>query len=302
MLHRERGFMPVSYLKRTLRRVYRRTKSWGTIVALTMGGNRIERKADLHKSRNPVLLLYGFGATRRTFAILERRLFNDGYTVFSINLGGILDTFNTSAIEELAALIDQKIERLYQKYEFRGKLSIISHSKGGLIGHYYVKRLGGDKRVKLVITLGTPHNGNPWAMLFAFTPFALILKSIRQMAPTSSFIKRLKIGPFPRAVKLYSIYSKADQICLYPGAVLEAAVNVKNIEVDGISHSEFLIKKRVYHIIKHALDDQMPKSLEDRTSQRVKEELAKSGSRLRLIQGTQGTKGIKDVAKLKSVS
>lgn len=281
--------MPISALKRATRRLIRRTKSWGTIVALTLRGNQIERRAELHKCKKPVMMIYGFGATRRTFSILERRLYNDGYTVFSINLGGILGTFNTRGIEELASYIDEKIERLYKKYDFKGKLSIIAHSKGGLIGHYYVKRLGGDKRVKLLITLGASHNGNPWALLGAFSPVIFFSKSIRQMTPMSSFIRRLKRGPFPKKCKLYSIYSKDDRVCVYPGAVLEEALNVKNVEVEGISHSEFLIKKLVYHVIVHALEDQMPKSLEDRSREKhlKREQEAKSSTGLRLIAGAK---------------
>ncbi|HBF12875.1 MAG TPA: permease [Deltaproteobacteria bacterium] len=275
--------MPLSPLRRISRRFLRRTKNWGTVALLTLGGNQVERKAILKGCKRPVLLIYGFGATRRTFSILEKRLFNDGYTVFSINLGGIFDTFNTHAIENLAARIDQKIEHLYEKYKFRGKLSVICHSKGGLIGHYYVKRLGGDRRVKVLVTLGTPHNGTPWALLFSITPVALVLKSVRQMSPLSNFIQRLKKGPFPKKVKVYSIFSKDDRICMYPGAVLEEAPNVKNVEIQGTTHSEFLIKKNVYYVIKHALDDQMPQSLEDKTRERLQEEMKKPG-RLRLIQ------------------
>ncbi|EKD41342.1 MAG: PGAP1 family protein, partial [uncultured bacterium] len=170
--------MPFSTLRRVTRRLSRRAKSWGTVVALTMGGNEIEKHSNLLRSKNPILLIYGFGATRRTFSILEKRMHNDGYTVFSVNLGGILGTYNTDAVQSLAAKIDQKIERLYKKYDFRGRLTIIAHSKGGLIGHYYVKRLGGEKRVKTLITLGTPHNGNPWALLASFTPIAFVCKSI----------------------------------------------------------------------------------------------------------------------------
>ncbi len=278
--------MPLHSFRRVARRMARKTKSWGTIVALTMGGNQVERKAKLQRSKSPVLLLYGFGATRRTFSILERRLHHDGFTVFSINLGGVLGTFNSRAIEELAQFIDEKIEKLYKKYQFQGKLNIISHSKGGLIGHYYVKRLGGDKRVKTLITLGTPHNGNPWALLAMFSPAPLLFKSIRQMTPMSSFIKRLKEGAFPKKVKMFSIYSKDDFVCPYPCAVLDESVNVKNIELDEISHSEFLIKKQVYQMIKLALKNETPLSLEQRTREKMKaRQEAKKG--LRLIEGAK---------------
>ena len=67
-------------------------------------------------------------------------------------------------MEELAKLVKKKIERLHRRYGL-GRISIIGHSKGGLIGYYYIKKLGGAKRVRGLITLGTPHYGNPWALL-----------------------------------------------------------------------------------------------------------------------------------------
>jgi len=209
------------------------------------------------------MMIYGFGATRRTLAILEQRLRKDGYPIFSINLGGFFGTFNTNSIEDLARLIDTKIEKLYKKYHFRGRLTIIGHSKGGLIGHYYVKRLKGAKRVKKFVTLGTPHNGTPWALIAALTPLRWILKSLKQMSPNSEFVSGLKKIPFPKELKVYSIYSRDDTVCPFPMAVLDEAPNVKNIEVLSVSHSELLIKKNVYHAIRHALKDEMPTSWEE---------------------------------------
>src|SRR5438045_1500555 len=122
--------MPVSHLRRAVRRLVRKTKSWTTIVQLTLSGNSVVKDAKLKNCRNPVMMIYGFGATRPTLAILEKRLKQDGYTIFSVNLGGFFDTFNTDSIEDIAKRIDEKIERLYKKYSFRGKLSVIGHSKG----------------------------------------------------------------------------------------------------------------------------------------------------------------------------
>lgn len=253
-----------STIKRKSRRLIRRSRNWGHVIGLTLSGNRVEKKSNLKNCKNPVLLIYGFGATRRTFSILEKRLQQDGHTVFSINLGGFFDTFNTRAIEELAGLIDEKIEKIYQKYNIKGKISIIAHSKGGLIGRYYVKRLGGDKRTKTLITLGTAHHGTMWALLARFTPLGMISKSLKQMSPMSNFLIRLKKGHFPKKVKLYSFYSKDDKICIYPSAVLDdQGDNVTNVEVEHVSHAEFLIKKSVYGLIHQALADNFPKSVAD---------------------------------------
>ena len=254
--------MPFSGVKRKARRLGRRFHSWAKVAELTLSGNRVERVSNLKNTNRPVMLIYGFGATRRTLSIIERRLQKDGYHIFSLNLGGILGTFNTESIEDLGRLIEEKVEAMYKKYNFRGRLTIIGHSKGGLIGHYYIKMLSGDKRVKKLITLGTPHNGNPWALLASMTPAALLLKSVRQMSPTSKLIKALKDKPFPKALRVFSIYSKADTVCPYPVSVLDPANNVTNVEIPNVSHSELLIKKSVYYAVRHALRDEMPTSWE----------------------------------------
>jgi triacylglycerol esterase/lipase EstA (alpha/beta hydrolase family) len=227
-----------------------------TYFRMSLSGNRVNYPTDFENCEHPVLLLYGFGATRGTVSILEKRLRHDGFCVFSLNLGGIFDTFNTRCIEELSNLVEKNIERLCQQYRLN-KISIIGHSKGGLIGHYYIKRLSGAKRVRSLITLGTPHNGNPWALLGLATPLILVSKSIRQMFPMSSFIKRLKEGHFPRRVRFVSIYSKDDRVCYYKSAILDIPANggdrIKNIELKGLRHSDLVMRKTVYNIIKEEL-------------------------------------------------
>ena len=56
--------------------------------------------------------------------------------------------------------------------------------------------------------------------------------------------------------------------------------------MEGISHSEFLIKKTVYNVIKHALNDEMPISLEERTRQKVLE-ASKQKPQLKIIEGAK---------------
>lgn len=277
--------MPLAQVRRSARRLARRAKSWSTIVGLTLRGNSVERTSKLKNCKDPIMMIYGFGATRRTLAILEKRLHHDGFTVFSVRLGGFFNTFNTDSIEQLGRHVEAKVERLYKKHGFRGKLTILGHSKGGLIGHYYIKKLGGAKRVKALITLGTPHMGNPWAMVMSYTPVSWIFKSLKQMSPTSQFIQSLKETPFPPNVKIVSIYSKDDTVCPYPVAVLHETSNVKNIEVFGISHSEFLIKKTVYNALKHALKDEIPVSWTEVSRKNYLEHIEGQKSRFRLIRG-----------------
>ena len=245
----------VDQVKRYAKRTKRDLNNTLTYVRLALKGNKVERLTDFTRSEHPVLLLYGYGATRRVFSILEHRLRKDGFGVFSFNLGGAFSTFNTHCIEEKAQLVHEKVERLCKRYNLK-KISIIGHSKGGLIGRYYIKRLGGAKRVRALVTLGTPHGGNPWALVGLFSPLALVSKSIWQMYPMSPFIRRLQKGAWPKHVRFVSIYSKEDRVCFYKSSILdipEGARSMKNVLVPGLTHSDYLIRRAAYNIIKKEL-------------------------------------------------
>lgn len=237
-----------------LRKFKRQLADLSSYLDFDRTGTDIVRRTDFTKCPRPVLLLYGFLSTRRTFEVLERRLRRDQYCVWSINLGGLFDAFNTKGIDECAEKVREKVERLYTRYPNMGPLSIVGHSKGGLIARYYVKRLGGDKRVRNIITLGSPHQGSPSAY-FGVMATGWVSKSVWQMTPMSPFIRRLKVGAFPRHVRMVSLYSKADRVNPFPSCILEdnGMGNLFNVELSDVTHREFLLKRSVYEIIRQEL-------------------------------------------------
>jgi pimeloyl-ACP methyl ester carboxylesterase len=239
---------------------WRKVARWRRKVRYLLGylefdaaGNRIRRRTDFAHCPKPVLLLYGLLGTRRSCALLERRLRADGYGVFSIDLGGVGGAFNTRGIDESAELVRDKVERLYARYPL-GPLTIIGHSKGGLIGRYYVERLGGDARVRTLVTLGTPHQGTPRAYLGCAT-LGWFAPSVWQMTPRSAFLRRLNLGPWPEAVRLVSVYSRADAWTPFPhGRVsLRGPGNIENVELPGLRHRDFLVARSAYEVVQRAL-------------------------------------------------
>lgn len=207
--------------------------------------NQVERRTDFTDCPRPVLLLHGWFSTRRTFDVLERRLRRDGYGVFSLDLGGLSGSFRGRGIDELADRVRAKIERMYARYPGMGPLSIIGHSKGGLIAAYYVKKLGGWRRTRAVVTLGTPHHGTPFAWLGV--PLLPLTRSLVQMAPGSGLLARLHGGAWPAQVRLSSVWSRADRAAPYPSCVIEThgLPHLANVEV-GADHSALLLRKTVY--------------------------------------------------------
>ncbi len=211
-----------------------------------------DRSGGFQPSGSPVLLLQGFLATRRALGALEQRLRRDGFRVFSIELGGLVGRFNTRRIDELARIVRDEVERIYACHPGMPSLTVIGHSKGGLIAAWWVKRLDGWRRVRTVVTLGTPHRGTPLA--WAALPLAWLAPSVLQMRPGSDFMRRLRQGAWPAHVQLLSVYSRRDRIVPYPTAVIddERAAEARNVEVDA-AHGDFLLKKRVYASILNAL-------------------------------------------------
>jgi triacylglycerol lipase len=215
--------------------------------------HRVRRRTDFAHCPRPVLLLYGLLGTRRSCAVLEQRLRADGFGVFSIDLGGLCGAYNTRSIDESAELVRDKVERLYARYPL-GPLSIIGHSKGGLIGRYYVERLGGEARVRTLVTLGTPHMGTARAYLACAT-LGWLAPSVWQMTPRSAFLRRLNLGPWPEGVKLVSVYSRSDACTPFPSGrvALPWAGNVHNVELPGLRHRDFLTAPSAYAVVHGAL-------------------------------------------------
>jgi pimeloyl-ACP methyl ester carboxylesterase len=209
----------------------------------------LPHRTDFSRCRRPVLLLYGFFSTRWTLEVLERRLRRDEYCVFSLNLGGLAGHFNTQGIDDLADFVRVKVERLYARNPDLGPLTIVGHSKGGLIGAYYVKKLGGWRRTRALVTMGTPHHGT--AAAYAALPLGLLERSIWQMTPMSSFLRRLQRGAWPPGVRFTSLYSKQDRVARFPSTLIETfgLPYLRNVEVDARGHREFLYKKRVYDVL-----------------------------------------------------
>lgn len=220
----------------------------GGYLDLDPRGNHVQKRSDFSHCQRPLLLLHGLFATRRTLEVLERRFRRDGYCVFSLDLGGVAHAFNSRGIDDLARLVSDKVERLYRRHPGLGPLTVVGHSKGGLIGAFYVKHLGGHRRVRTLVTLGTPHRGTPVA--YAALPLGFLARSLWQITPLSPFLGRLRRAPWPPGVRVVSVWSRLDKVTPHPAAVLDTRglPQVRNREV-WCNHREFLYKRRVYQAV-----------------------------------------------------
>jgi pimeloyl-ACP methyl ester carboxylesterase len=209
-------------------------------------GNRIRRGAafeEVTPESPPILMIHGFLGTRGSMYVLERRLVEDGFVVVSFNLG----TLNVRDIRRSAFLIHRKIERILAQTPSQ-RIDIIGHSMGGLIGLYYVKKLGGHARVRKLIMMGTPVRGT-WAALAGVVTLGLWSTSSWQLLPRSRFLDELAKGPIPPGVEVHTIAAARDWVVPLGTTRLTGA----NAMTVPLGHSSLVVSEEVYRRVAAAL-------------------------------------------------
>ena len=209
-------------------------------------GTRLRRRdafGSVTPDSPPVLLIHGFLGTRGSMYMLERRLVDDGFVVVSFNIG----TLNVRDIRRSAFLIHRKIERILAQTPSQ-RIDIIGHSMGGLIGLYYVKKLGGHVRVRKLVMMGTPVKGT-WAALAGVLTLGLWSTSSWQLLPRSRFLDELHQGPVPPGVDVHTIAAARDWVVPLPTTRLRGA----NAMTVPLGHSSLVVSEEVYRRIVNTL-------------------------------------------------
>ncbi|MFD3564896.1 lipase family alpha/beta hydrolase [Streptomyces sp. NPDC058686] len=197
------------------------------------------------QSKPPVLLMHGFIDNRSVFVLLRRSLAQHGrHHVESLNYSPL-----TYDIRTAAALLARHVEEICERTG-HDRVDIVGHSLGGLIARYYVQRLGGDLRVRTLVSLGTPHSGTTIAPLLDAHPI------VRQMRPGSTVIEELS-RPAPGCrTHFVSFWSDLDQIMvpLETACIDHPDLIAQNIRVTGVGHLALPVHPAVAAGIRQALD------------------------------------------------
>lgn len=194
----------------------------------------------------PVLLVHGILGQRHLYwNLFKKRLEDDKFRVHEV----LLPYYLLGDIRIAANILKEKVEATCRG-DRAEKVDLVCHSAGGLAARYYLKFLGGGKRVAHVVTLGTPHAGTYFSYALGL-PFAGVA---RQTRPGSQFLKEIS-GPraVPRGVRVTSFWSATDTVVLpAQSAVLPGA---RNVQVPWMHHWGFLWSSSVYNLVRDALLD-----------------------------------------------
>jgi pimeloyl-ACP methyl ester carboxylesterase len=107
----------------------------------------------------------------------------------------------------------------------RGRMSLIGWSLGGIYAREIAKVL--PRRVRNVVTLGTPFAGNGHQTNVGW---AYRLLNGRPLKAEPAMLQRLRTAP---AAHTTSIYSRSDGVVAWQACINEALPHVANVEVSG---------------------------------------------------------------------
>ncbi|NJP50622.1 alpha/beta fold hydrolase [Streptomyces sp. SBST2-5] len=214
--------------------------------ALPEGGGAAQLPTE---AKPPVVLLHGFIDNRSVFVLLRRSLAQHGrQQVESLNYSPL-----TCDIRSAAELLGRHIEEVCERTG-HSQVDVVGHSLGGLIARYYVQRLGGDSRVRTVVTLGTPHAGTRVAPLANAHPI------VRQMRPGSPVLGELRLPAPGCRTRFYAFWSDLDHIMdpLEAACIDHPDLIAENIRVSGVGHLALPVHPAVATAIRQALDTAHP--------------------------------------------
>jgi triacylglycerol lipase len=199
-------------------------------------------------TRPPVLLIPGYLSTRGSLHLLEAQLVARGFIVFSYPLGTLV---NLADIRDSAGLIARNVESIIAQTGVT-RVDVVGHSLGGLVGLYYLKRLGGRHRVRRFIMLGTPAQGT-WSALFGLVTAPLGMASL-QLLPGSPFLRDLAETPLPAGADVISIGAVRDWLAPLETTILDG---VRHIAL-STGHSGLLVDAEVASVVADLLAERRP--------------------------------------------
>ncbi|MBD0839205.1 esterase/lipase family protein [Streptomyces sp. TRM68416] len=197
------------------------------------------------EAKPPVVLLHGFIDNRSVFVLLRRSLAQHGrQQVESLNYSPL-----TCDIRTAAELLGRHIEEICERTG-SAHVDVVGHSLGGLIARYYVQRLGGDVRVRTLVTLGTPHSGT------RVVPLANAHPIVRQMRPGSAVLEELAMPAPGCRTHFVSFWSDLDHIMdpLETACIDHPDLMAQNVRVTGVGHLALPVHPAVATGIRQSLD------------------------------------------------
>ena len=181
----------------------------------------------LRPSKQPIILIHGYGCSRGVWWKIRRDLEAAGHTMASISL--------VPPYASIGKLVPQLAQRIDQVCTATGaqQVILIGHSMGGLVSRSYLARHGIAQVAKL-ITIASPHQGSELSRV------GFVGQSAREMEPGSMWLRDLAGEPVK--IPMISIRTPHDNFVMPQDN--QRLPQAEDIELAGIGHLAVLYSRR----------------------------------------------------------
>jgi pimeloyl-ACP methyl ester carboxylesterase len=180
----------------------------------------------------PVLLIPGIYEKWQFLKPIAEDLSQAGHPVHVVEPLG----YNRGTVARMAELVSAYLAAADLK-----NVTIVAHSKGGLIGKYAMTMPGAAGRIARMVAINTPFSGSVYARFF-------LVPSIRAFSPSNSALRSLAVELSVNH-RITSVYSTFDPH-IPGGSELPGA---ENIELDLMGHFRIIGDSKVLEVIRSVL-------------------------------------------------
>jgi len=180
----------------------------------------------------PVLLIPGIYEKWQFLKPIADDLRQAGHPVHVVEPLG----YNRGTVAKMAELVSAYLAAANLQ-----NVTIVAHSKGGLIGKYAMTMPGAAGRIARMVAINTPFSGSVYARFF-------LVPSIRALSPSNSALRSLA-AELSVNHRITSVYSSFDPH-IPGGSELPGA---ENIELDLMGHFRIIGDSKVLKVIRSVL-------------------------------------------------
>ncbi|MBT2444993.1 triacylglycerol lipase [Streptomyces sp. ISL-36] len=194
--------------------------------------------ADATPRPDPVIFVHGWNSDGSTWNTMAARFRSDGWPADRLHQWSYPTAqSNATSASELAEEIDRVLAATGA-----AKVDLVTHSMGGLSSRYYLKNLGGDRKVDAWVSLAGPNHGTDTAYWCGGA-------SCSEMRPGSTFLQDLNAGDETPGTTRYATWWSACDSIINPDSTV-ALTGAVNNQTACLQHSAFPTDAAVYKEVK----------------------------------------------------
>lgn len=192
----------------------------------------------------PVLLVHGHHGSSQNFAMMAPWLREHGFDPVAMNF---VDTAWTDwSLSDLSDQVAVNVMALRRKTG-QDQIDVVAHSLGGIAVRHFIKFKGGDRYIRHLVCLGTPHHGVGFASLAPGLAIATLFR------PHSRELNELNrpVEAFG-AVSYTNVWSTGDYMEQLPFASGRMEYTF-NYRTGGTTHSGMTTDPRLFPVVAEGL-------------------------------------------------